>query len=268
MQRSHYLPPDSLLPYISFYGIIEVDEHFKEPYVSPPLGLCGFIIYLEGETNARLNGNLFLKHQYCATGQITTAMTGEVSGPSKQVLVFIQPCGLYQLFGIDMSTLTNTSIPLDEFLGKEETDILIGQLNEAGDNEEKIEVMNSFFMAQQPVFEIAPKVKHALDYIHQYKGNVTIKDIEKNCFITSRSLERHFKIYTGLSPKEYAKIFRFKCLMNYIKENPGLTWSALCEENGYYDQSHITRYFNRYLKIKPNELVNVDMEFINYLLQD
>lgn len=264
----HFLPPKSLEPYIAFYGITDMGEGFRESYVSPPLGLCGVIISLEGEMNAKLNGDLFLKDTYCATGQITGPMIGDIVGPDKSLMVFIQPCGLHQLFGIDMSQLTNTSMPLVELIGKEEVDTLIGKLVAADGHEKMIDVMNEFFLDQLPVFEIAPKVRTAIDFIHQQKGNVTIKQIEQNCFITARSLERHFKTYIGLSPKEYEKIYRFKCLVNFIHQNPGLTWSALCEQNGYYDQSHLTRYFNRYMKIKPMDLVNLDMDFINYLLQE
>lgn len=267
MQPAHYSSPASLAPFIAFYGILEVAEGYEEPFVSPPLGLSGMILCLEGGSDARLNGNIFLKDPYSFTGQVTTPMTGNFSGPMKQLLVFVHPCGLYQLFGIDMSILTNTSIPVSKLLGSEECNTLIARLNNSQSHEEMIEVMNQFFLAQQPVFEIAPKVNDAINYIHLCKGSVTIRDIERYCFITSRSLERHFKIYIGLSPKEYAKIYQFKCLISFIRENPGLTWEKLCEQNGYYDQSHLTRYFDRYMQMKPQNLVHVDMEFINYLLQ-
>jgi AraC-like DNA-binding protein len=268
MQPIHFPPPKSLEPYIAFYGITHVGNGFHESYVSPPLGLCGFIFSLEGEMNATLNGRLFLKDRFCATGQITEPMTGDIVGPNKLLMVFIQPCGLHQLFGIDMSQLTNTSMPLNQLLGKEEANSLIEKLNASRNHEQMIDVMNDFFREQTPVFEIATKVRAAIDFIHHQKGNVTIKQIEQNCFITARSLERHFKTYIGLSPKEYAKIHRFKCLVNFINQNPDLTWDAICEQNGYYDQSHLTRYFTRYMKIKPVDLVNNDMEFIHYLLQE
>lgn len=268
MQPIHFLPPEALAPYIAFYGIVDIDVEFREPYCSPPLGYCGFIIYLQGETNARLNGKPFMKHQYVVGGQITAPMVGEIAGPTKQVLVFIQPCGLYQLFGVDMSTLTNTSIPLQEFIGKDECNTLIGKLEDAADHQSRIQILNNFFLAHLPVFEIAPKVAQALDYIHERKGNVTVKEVSANCFITPRSLERHFKVYIGLSPKEYAKIFRFKCLFNYIQQNPSVDWDTLCEQNGYYDQSHLTRYFTRYLKMKPTDMVTVDSDFITYLLHE
>jgi AraC-like DNA-binding protein len=268
MQPANFLPPGSLAPYIAFYGIFDVAEDVDEPYVSPPLGLCGFILSFNNEIDATLNDKLFMKGQYCATGQVTAPMTGNIRSKEKIVMVFIQPCGLHQFFGINMSLLTNTSMPLQELLGEEKANDLIEQLKNAPDNNNIIQILNSFFLSHLPAFEIAPSVKKAIDYIHQEKGNVSIKDIERNCYITSRSLERYFKMYIGLSPKDYAKIFRFKCLMNYIQEHPGVNWNTLCEDNGYYDQTHLTRYFTRYLKMKPTDMVTVDMDYINYLLHE
>ena len=183
-------------------------------------------------------------------------------------MVFMHPFGIHQLFGMDMSLLTNTSMPLNEMIGEEKSNALITKLNEAAQNENMKNVLNEFFISQLPAIEIPAKIKQALNYIDKNKGNVSVKDIEANCFITSRSLERHFKTSVGLSQKEYAKIFRFKCLINFIHQNPGVTWSTLCEQNGYYDQTHLTRYFTRYLNIKPTEIVHLDTDFINYLLQE
>ena len=267
MQPAHFHPPAALAPFIAFYGIWDVAEGFREPYVSPPLGLCGFIICLDVPINANLNGKMFMKDKYCATGQVTAPMVGDVIGRNKILMVFINPMGLYQLFGIDMSLLTNTSVPLSEVLGEEKSAALVKNLEAAADNEKMTQVMNDLFLSQLPGFEIEPKVMRALEYIHQNKGSVSVKAIEANCYITSRSLERYFKMYIGLSPGEYAKIFRFKCLVNFINQHPGVTWNTLCEENGYYDQSHLTRYFTRYLNIKPTRMVTLDVEFINYLLQ-
>ena len=267
MQPAHFLPPQSLAPYIAFYGIFDVAEGFHEPYVSPPLGLCGFILSFNKIIDATTGGKLFMNDKHCATGQITAPMVGSIQGPEKIVLVFIQPCGLHQLFGIDMSSLTNTSMPLKDLLGQEKANALVSQLAAAANHDAIIEILNNFFLSYLPTREIDSKVENAIQYIHLQKGNVSISEIERTCFITSRSLERYFKTYIGLSPKDYAKIFRFKCLMNYIQEHPGVSWNTLCEENGYYDQAHLTRYFTRYLKIKPTEMVVVDMDYINYLLQ-
>lgn len=268
MHPQHYPPPAELSPYIAFYGIIDVDENFYEPFCSPPLALCGFQFNLEGSFDAFLNGEPFFKDRHCATGQITAPMIGNISGKTKRLLAFIHPCGLYQLFGFDMSLLTNTSMPLSDFLGEWTYKKLMEDIEKAESDKAMVEVLNQFFLSQQPFFSIAPKVEKALEYIHESKANISVKDIEANCFITARSLERHFRLYIGLSPKDYIKIFRFKCLVKYISQHPGVSWEVLCEQNGYYDQSHLTRYFTRYMNMKPGEMVHLDQEFMNYLLQD
>ena len=268
MQPQHYLPPGSLTPYIAFYGVLEAPEGFLEAYVSPPLAFSSFIFNIEGKSNATVNGALFTNHRYSVTGQVTGPVTGDIRGKCKSLLVFVQPFGLHQLFGTDMSSLTNTSMSLHNLLGMAHAGRIIADIEAAADHASIINVMNEMFLAQHPVLDVAPKAKQALHLIHERKGNVTVKEIERVCFMSLRSLERHFKLCIGLSPKDYIKIFRFKCLMNYIREHPGITWLNLCEQNGYYDQSHLTRYFTRYMKIRPTELVNADLEFINYLLHD
>ncbi|WP_373057164.1 hypothetical protein [Zunongwangia sp. H14] len=70
----------------------------------------------------------------------------------------------------------------------------------------------------------------------------------------------------GLPPKVYCKIYQFKSLINFLQGNPGITWAQLADEVGYYDQSHMTRYVKKYLKVAPNTMVKLDMDFINYLL--
>ena len=113
-------PPESLAAYIAFYGITIVEEDFfYEPYISPPLGFCGLIICLEGDVNATVNDATFMKDRYCATGQVTVPVIGAIKGKSKILMVFIQPCGLYRLFGLDMASITNTTMPLSELLGKQ-----------------------------------------------------------------------------------------------------------------------------------------------------
>ncbi len=268
IQPVHYAPPQELADYVSFYGFMESEKNLSEPYISPPLGLSGFIIMLHGTNRPTINGVPMMKHPHVATGQATAPVVGEIIGRNKTIMVFMPPLGMYQLFGCTMAALTNTSLPLSEFLGQEEYETLMEQLLTVKSNEEQIAVLNAFFLAQKPVFTVAEPIIKALDYIHERRGNVSISDIETACFITRRSLERHFQVCVGLSPKAYAKIYRFKCFMNFLQENPQMTWMELCERQGFFDHSHLTRYFTDFLGIKPHELVNVNLEFINFLLQE
>ena len=263
-----YFPPaPELADQIAFYGIHDLPKNITETYLSPPLGFSGFIFTLEGAGTSTINGEIFVRHAQSATGQVTAPVVGEMVGKFKSLLVFIHPLGLYQFFGCDMSALTDSSIHLSELLGEEAYQSFLHQILSAESNEVQIRVLNDFFLARQPLFDVAAPVKKALDFIHASQGNITIQDLEKKCFTTRRTLERHFQTCVGLSPKVYTKIIRFKNFMNDLQEHPGKTWADLCEENGFYDHSHLTRYFTEYLHAKPHELVNLDRDFINFLLQ-
>lgn len=259
--------PKSLESLIHSYGIIEEPEGFSESFVSPPLGFSGFIMCTEGETDAFINGERFVHHKAVASGQVTLPVTGSVTGKVKSIMVFFQPAGMYRLFAFDMSKLTNASMDLHEFLGIERAHVLLQKLKHAECNETIVDILNQFFISHLPETDDTLDIKNMLDFIHMHSGNVSVKEIEKHCYMQRRSVERSFHIKVGLSPKTYAKIFRFKCLLGYLKQHPDITWSQLSMQNGYFDQSHMIRYFKEYLKVSPNKLVTLDVDFINYLLK-
>jgi len=253
---------------IHSYGIIEEPEGFSEPFVSPPLGFSGFIICTEGNTDAFINGERFIYHPAVASGQVTFPVTGHVTGKVKSIMVFFQPPGMYRLFGFDMSRLTNASMDLREFLGVEEAQLLLQELKHAESNESIVAILNQFFISHLSETENTADIKTVLDFIHEHGGHISIKEIEQHCYMQRKTIERSFHTKVGLSPKTYASIFRFKCLLGYLKQHPAITWLQLAEENGYFDQSHMVRYFKEYLKVSPNHLVTLDVDFINYLLKN
>jgi len=264
----HFPVLNKLESSIHSYGIIEEPEGFSEAFVSPPLGFSGFIMCTEGETDAFINGERFVHHKAVASGQVTSPVTGHVTGKVKSIMVFFQPQGMYRLFGFDMSKLTNASMDLHLFLGIKSARDLLQKLKHADCNATIIDILNQFFTSRLSETDNTEDVKKVLDFIHLHYGNVTVKEIEKHCYMQRKSIERSFHTKVGLSPKVYAKIFRFKCLMGYLKQHPSVTWSQLAEENGYFDKSHMVRYFKEYLKVSPNHLVTLDVDFINYLLKN
>jgi AraC-like DNA-binding protein len=263
-----YFPDPELADCILCYGIAEAAECILEPFLYPPLGLSGFIIQHQSATGAEMamvEGSDMLVNKAVATGQVTSTVTGHYNGTIKTLLIFFHPLGMYQLFGCDMHKLTNTSINLLVLLGEEKGQCLLNRLEETDDNLSLVYILNDFFKAQKPVLNDTTEIKRVLDFIHLHHGNVSIKDIEEHCYVHRKTIERHFLFQIGLSPKIYTSIYRFKCLMNYLQQNPEITWLQLSSLTGYYDQSHMVRYFKEYLKVSPNQLVTLNIDLINYL---
>jgi len=268
-----FFPTDNLLSeYLFSYGTIEIAAGTTSALLSPPNGLTGFLIRVKEDENAEIvaidfEGNSIAHQPNYVIGQTTFPITGHCTGQVTFLVVFFQPLGMYQLFGCNMESLTNKSVCLLDFLGKEKATLLIGQIKNTDDRNEQTNILNNFFLSQKPIFDECSHLKKAIKLIHLSQGNITILSIETTLNINRRSMERHFKSKVGISPKAYAQVYRFKCALNFLQANPGTTWASLTYNNGFFDQSHMIRYFKEYLNVSPNNLVTLDMEFINYLLK-
>lgn len=264
-----FLPAPELQEFIASYGILEIPEGHTEKYFSPPLAMSGFIINIiknKGAVISRIEDRDFFTESAVATGQVTAPVYGELVGEVKSIMVFFKPLGMHRLFGNDLSQLTNSSRSLSEFLGREEADLLLKNLKAQPDNLQQTEILNDFFRKRITHRQEDKKLEKILDHIHEKKGNLNITEILENSFYPRKTLERHFRKKIGLSPKVYIQIYRFKRLINFLENNPETTWAQLASLSGYFDQSHMSRYIQEYLKVSPNSIVTLDMDYINYLL--
>lgn len=73
---------------------------------------------------------------------------------------------------------------------------------------------------------------------------------------SSSTLERHFKRDTGLTPKKYHSLQRFRLAVNDIYKSQSTDWSYYVHEYGYYDQSHFIKEIKRYSGFTPSQLLN------------
>ena len=267
-----FYPTDNRLSeYIFSYGTI--DGYATEPYplLSPPNGLTGFLIRI-GKNDFDVvaqdfRGNPIAHQPSYVIGQITRPITGYTVGPVKFLVVFFQPLGMCQLFGKKMSALTDKSEDFFDFLGHATAQNLMEILKTDDNLERQINVLNHFFLNLIPVKDDCAELKNVLQLVHASQGNISVIELEEKSKINRRSLERSFQDKIGLTPKVYAQVYRFKCAIQYLEQNPGLTWTDLSNKTEFFDQAHMIRYFKKYTKVSPNKLVTLDVELINFLLK-
>ena len=272
IQYSFFPADNRLSEYIFSYGLMEIAEGLTVPLLSPPNGLSGFLIRIKSDKNGEvigkdIEGNPIAYQPSYVIGQTTFPITGYAKGQLSFLVVFFQPLGLNQLFGCNMQPLANKSVDLMVFLGATKAQQLVDELKTKNSIAAQLDILNDFFLQQIPANEDTVILKKSLELIQQAKGNITIKKIEDSLSINRRTLERQFQQKIGISPKVYAQVLRFKFAMNYLEANPTATWTELTYNSGFFDQAHMIRYFKEYLKVSPNNLVQLDVNFINYLLK-
>lgn len=69
------------------------------------------------------------------------------------------------------------------------------------------------------------------------------------------TLERHFKRDTGLTPKKFQTLRRFRQAINELYDTGNTDWLHYVEKYGYFDQSHFIKEVKRYSSLTPGQIL-------------
>ncbi|MCI8516068.1 MAG: helix-turn-helix transcriptional regulator [Hungatella sp.] len=126
-------------------------------------------------------------------------------------------------------------------------DRLLGQqLFETDSLEERSILAEKLLLGQVPPARRHRAVDQAVEQILSQKGVLTTDRLARECFISSRQLERLFHEYIGITPKKLCGLVRYQCLWSEVIRTPGFRILDGVSQYGYADQSHLMREFKRY----------------------
>jgi AraC-like DNA-binding protein len=178
------------------------------------------------------------------------------------IFVHLNPLGLYHLLKRRTDDLSNQIIPLQELMPAHSVNILMEQLSEIEGFEGKIKVIDAFLIKG---FENNRYKESDMDtavyLINKYQGNIKIKDIQTYCQVSERTLERKFRAQLGFSPKEYARLVRFKKVMQFLLQYPKTPWAQVASLFGYTDQSHLIKDFQYFTTVNPEKFMENENDF-------
>jgi AraC-like DNA-binding protein len=101
---------------------------------------------------------------------------------------------------------------------------------------------------------VDPPVARAVRLIEESDGGIAVHELAEAVRFSERQLQRRFRAAVGLTPKQFARIRRFRsCVHNMISESPE-AWGMIAIRHGYADQAHLTREFAELSGLPPTEL--------------
>jgi AraC-like DNA-binding protein len=178
----------------------------------------------------------------------------------KKMVVNLKPGGLFRLFEVPAYYFNNRSYDATNFLGNAITE-LSHRLREAPPSRQ-IELMDSFLLKQlQHHKKSSRSIDEAIGLIYQWKGNLSLKQLEQSMFISKRTLERHFFEQTGLHPKIFSRVVRLNEVIKFIECNPMVKWPQLADLFGYYDQCHFINEFKSLVGCLPHDYFSLRTDF-------
>lgn len=95
----------------------------------------------------------------------------------------------------------------------------------------------------------------------EQQNHLDINVLAEQCACSRRTLERSFRLVTGLSIKKYQLMMRLEqMILALYKQHGDINWSALSQQFGFSDQSHLIRQLKQQLKRTPSHyLENRDL---------
>jgi AraC-like DNA-binding protein len=117
--------------------------------------------------------------------------------------------------------------------------------------EDIIALLDRFFLeALRGLMPARDAVDALLLRIHEDRGSTSIMRWANDARIDARRLERGFCAATGMTPKQYARVIRFKrTYREILSRGNGASLSA--QLDGFYDQSHFNREFRHFTGVAP-----------------
>lgn len=91
-----------------------------------------------------------------------------------------------------------------------------------------------------------------VQWLHQhYQNKITLDELSRRFTCDKFKLLRRFKAGTGLSPQDYVMALRVEqAKQQLLNEQP---ISQIAFDAGFYDQSHFTNYFKKYVGLAPQQ---------------
>lgn len=147
------------------------------------------------------------------------------------------------LLGMD---LADNRISLEQIPGGQ---ALVESIAAADSFERRIEIFCKSEVESAMEWDTMSKMRllyTVLQMILKKKGNVRVSEIEQETGYTARNINYLFLRYLGISPKAYCKFIRFQALLGDIHRHWWKPFSAIVDDMGYYDHSHMLRDFKAF----------------------
>jgi AraC-like DNA-binding protein len=83
-------------------------------------------------------------------------------------------------------------------------------------------------------------------------GRLRIDDVAGEIGISRQHLARQFAHHVGISPKAFARVLRFRRVLDAVADRVDVDWADAAAEHGYYDQSHLIADFRELAGTTPD----------------
>lgn len=219
-----------------------------------PSGTLQLVVNLDEDEVRIYDGPTLRRHSGAVvSGAYQSSFGVDTREHASMVGVHFRPGGAWPFLGAPPGALTDTHVDLAELWGLRAAE-LRERLCAAPEPRARFELLERALLDRlsdaRPGHPLVPHAIAALD-----GGERRVADVAATLGISHRRLVDVFTAETGLAPKAFARITRFRRALSQAEREREPDWARLAAVSGFCDQSHLIREFVALSGNSPTALV-------------
>lgn len=250
MEAKNIIPDPRISAYVDRILLIE-NKGFNKPF-RLPLYANGAPTLLYTSVRGKLDrGNI---NHLTLFGQTVIPENLTLADDFILIAYFFKPYSLLPLFKIAGHELADKPVDLQLLSGKSSIRTLKEKLLNAPNKNALIDILNDYICC---LIRGSAGSSSLLEYattriLNDYSKDV-ISAVQKELFMTERSLQRLFHQAMGINPNTYRRVCQFNAAFLDLNSHNYNNLSDIAFLHGYADQSHYIRTFREFTSITPAE---------------
>jgi AraC-like DNA-binding protein len=248
-------PPESIRPYVRQYcGYAETTPG---PFRRLEFATPQLVVIFEFGPPIRLvdpRDHLSTRYPRGFTAGVGDSFSiTEHDGFQEGMEVTFTPIGGRLFFDFPMAELANQVVGLEDVLAPDERDIS-ARLRDAGSWDARFDLLDRFVadrVARARTHPRAGIATWAMERIAKSGGRVDIRGLARELGYSQKHLISLFRDQVGLPPKLIARLVRFDCVLQHLKQGEPGSWAEIAARYGYYDQAHLVRDVRQFTGSTP-----------------
>lgn len=249
----YFAPPASLSAYFGslYFFTVSADRYADVTRADVPQ----LRLMLDGSGQYHFqDGAVVATPDVCLLGPTMGATRFDLDRPARVIGISLLPAGWVALHGSDASLLADRLCDLAAERGDAYARLLDG-LRGLGDDADAMAAL-CWRDLEQMVRPLRPATWDLLAAVDAWlmgEGSPRIEALAEATALSPRQLARLTNKYYGAPPKLLARKYRaLRCSARIALD--GESWQQLCEEGGFYDQSHFIREIKHFIGLTPHQL--------------
>lgn len=263
-------PSPALAPYIRYYWLLETDSPTESIERIIPSGNVQMLFYRGTPILISSPNELKqINNQSVLCGQFIGFSDLKYVGTIRILAVVFHTYASGAFLRMPVSELCGCKVTADELSDRELLE-LEDRIHYEADNQICIHLIEQFLLRRlNPLKDYnLERMLSAIRTINQSKGEARISDIASSVFLSTKQFQRIFTSHVGISPKEFLRIVRFQQALHLLQSTPGLSFTQLAVECGFYDQPHLINEFKAFSGYTPKEYLSVCAPYSDYFSEE